>query len=102
MVRAHCLRHGLPFTSAYATRFPEYISARVAVPESWSYAALRRFHAAAAITMVSTPSLRTELAGRGFTNLGMWTRGVDTEMFSPEYDLELDLPRPIFVTVGRV
>jgi glycosyltransferase involved in cell wall biosynthesis len=102
MVRAHCLRHGLPFTSAYATRFPEYISARVAVPESWSYAALRRFHAAAATTMVSTPSLMNELIQRGFTNLGMWTRGVDTEMFSPDHDVELSLPRPIFVSVGRV
>jgi glycosyltransferase involved in cell wall biosynthesis len=102
MVRAHCLRLGLPFTSAYATRFPEYISARVAVPESWSYAALRRFHAAAATTMVSTPSLMSELTQRGFTNLGMWTRGVDTEMFSPDHDVELNLPRPIFVSVGRV
>jgi glycosyltransferase involved in cell wall biosynthesis len=102
MVRAHCLRHGLPFTSAYATRFPEYISARVAVPESWSYAALRRFHAAAATTMVSTPSLMNELTQRGFTNLGMWTRGVDTEMFRPDHDVELNLPRPIFVSVGRV
>ena len=46
--------------------------------------ALRRFHAAAATTMVSTPSLMSELTGRGFTNLGMWTRGVDTEMFSPD------------------
>jgi len=101
-VRAYCLRHGLPFTSAYATRFPEYISARVAVPESWSYAALRRFHAAAATTMVSTPSLMSELTQRGFTNLGMWTRGVDTEMFSPDHDVELNLPRPIFVSVGRV
>jgi glycosyltransferase involved in cell wall biosynthesis len=102
MVRAHCMRHGLPFTSAYATRFPEYISARVAVPESWSYAALRRFHAAAATTMVSTPSLMSELTQRGFTNLDMWTRGVDTEMFSPDHDIELNLPRPIFVSVGRV
>src|SRR5882672_920493 len=102
MVRAHCIRHGLPFTSAYATRFPEYISARVAVPESWSYAALRRFHAAAATTMVSTPSLMSELTGRGFTNLGMWTRGVDTEMFNPDQAAELNLPRPIFVSVGRV
>jgi glycosyltransferase involved in cell wall biosynthesis len=52
--------------------------------------------------MVSTPSLMSELTGRGFTNLGMWTRGVDTEMFSPGQTIELNLPRPIFVSVGRV
>jgi len=38
---------GGPFTSSYTTRFPEYISARVPIPQAWVYAALRRFHAAA-------------------------------------------------------
>ena len=32
----------------------------------------------------------------------MWTRGVDTDLFRPDRAIELDLPRPIFVTVGRV
>ena len=56
----------------------------------------------AAVTMVSTPSLMQELTQRGFTNLGMWTRGVDTELFRPERAIDLGLPRPIFLTVGRV
>jgi glycosyltransferase involved in cell wall biosynthesis len=101
-VRAHCLKHGLPFTTSYTTRFPEYISARLAIPEAWSYAVLRRFHAAAAVTMVSTPSLMAELSLRGFDNLGMWTRGVDTELFRPERAIDLGFPRPIFVSVGRI
>jgi len=84
MVRAYCRRRGRPFTTSYTTRFPEYISARVPVPESWVYAALRRFHSSATVTMVATPSLMFELAGRGFTNLGMWTRGVDTDLFRPD------------------
>ena len=63
---------------------------------------MRRFHAAATVTMVSTPSLMAELAQRGFKNLGMWTRGVDTDLFRPEHAIDLDLPRPIFVSVGRV
>jgi glycosyltransferase involved in cell wall biosynthesis len=102
MVRRYCMRAKLRFTTSYTTRFPEYISARLAIPESWSYAVLRRFHAAAAVTMVSTPSLMTELAARGFKNLGMWTRGVDTDLFRPEQAIDLALPRPIFVSVGRV
>ena len=92
----------MPFTTSYTTRFPEYIAARVPIPEAWSYAALRRFHAAAAVTMVSTPSLMAELRQRGFQNLGMWTRGVDTELFAPEHAVPLDLPRPIFLTAGRI
>jgi glycosyltransferase involved in cell wall biosynthesis len=102
LVRRYCLAHRLPFTTSYTTRFPEYISARVPIPDSWSYAVLRRFHAAATTTMVSTASLMAELSGRGFKNLGMWTRGVDTELFKPERAIHLDLPRPIFVTVGRI
>jgi glycosyltransferase involved in cell wall biosynthesis len=100
--RAYCLRRGLPFTTSYTTRFPEYISARLAVPDAWTYAALRRFHAPAAITMVSTPSLMEELSRRGFKHLGMWTRGVDTDMFHPDNPIDLDLPRPIFAYAGRI
>jgi glycosyltransferase involved in cell wall biosynthesis len=101
-VRSYCIKQGLPFTTSYTTRFPEYISARVPVPEAWSYAVLRRFHAAASVTMVSTRSLMSELAARGFRHLGLWTRGVDTELFRPEPAIGLPLPRPLFVSVGRV
>src|SRR5262245_60103716 len=34
MVRAYCRKHGRPFTTSYTTRFPEYIAARVPIPES--------------------------------------------------------------------
>ncbi len=102
MVRAHCRRHGRPFTTSYTTRFPEYISARVPIPESWIYASLRRFHAAATVTMVATPSLMVELSGRGFAHLGLWTRGVDTDLFRPDRNVALGLPRPIFMTAGRL
>ena len=101
-VRAYCMRVGRPFSTSYTTRFPEYISARSPIPSAWIYNVLRRFHAAAAVTMVATPSLMTELGERGFGNLGMWTRGVDIELFRPDRAIDLDFPRPIFMTVGRV
>jgi hypothetical protein len=75
---------------------------RSLIPQQWIYNALRRFHAAAAVTMVATPSLMTELSERGFGNLGMWTRGVDVDLFRPDRAIDLDFPRPIFMTVGRV
>ncbi len=101
-VRSYCLKNGRPFTTSYTTRFPEYISARSPIPESWIYAALRRFHAAATVMMVATPSLMIELSQRGFGNLGMWTRGVDVDLFYPDRAIDLDFPRPICMTVGRV
>jgi glycosyltransferase involved in cell wall biosynthesis len=101
-VRAYCRRHRLAFTTSYTTRFPEYVSVRTGIPESWGYAVMRHFHNAAAVTMVATPSLRQELAGRAFTKLGAWTRGVDTKLFHPGSPATLDFPRPVFMTVGRV
>ncbi len=106
--RRHCLARGRPFTTSYHTRFPEYLAARLPVPEAWSYAWLRRFHGPACGTMVSTPSLERELVGRGFSNLMRWTRGVDTELFRPAEPGEAlpaelaDLPRPLFLFVGRL
>jgi glycosyltransferase involved in cell wall biosynthesis len=101
-VRAYCRRHKLAFTTSYTTRFPEYIAVRSIIPASFSYAVLRHFHAAAAMTMIATPSLRQELSAKGFRRLGFWGRGVDTTLFAPDDPAELDLPRPIFMTMGRV
>jgi glycosyltransferase involved in cell wall biosynthesis len=101
-VRNYCRRRGRPFTTSYTTRFPEYISARSPIPEALIYAILRWFHGAASVTMVATPSLRSELGERGFRNLDMWTRGVDVDLFHPDRAIDLDFPRPIFMTVGRV
>src|SRR6204780_4358854 len=101
-MRGYCRRAGRPFTTSYTTRFPEYISARLPIPQSWIYAVLRWFHSAASVTMVATPSLSSELSERGFANLGMWTRGVDVDLFRPDRAATLEYPRPIFVTLGRV
>src|ERR1700738_2618396 len=100
--RAYCRRRQLAFTTSYPTRFPEYIAVRSIVPAALSYAVLRHFHAAAAMTMVATASLRQELSARGFRKIGSWPRGVDTDLFRPDEPTELDLPRPIFLTMGRV
>src|SRR5580692_5931518 len=100
--RGYCRRHKLAFTTSYTTRFPEYVAVRTGIPASVGYAVLRHFHSAASMTMVATDSLRHELGQRGFKKLGFWTRGVDTDLFRPDDPAEFDLPRPIFMTVGRV
>jgi glycosyltransferase involved in cell wall biosynthesis len=100
--RSWCVRHRFVFTTSYHTQFPEYVRARVPIPLAVSYAHLRRFHSAAARTMVATPTLQKQLETRGFRNIVRWTRGVDVQLFKPGDKLYLDLPRPIFVYVGRV
>lgn len=100
--RRYCLKRGLPFTTAFHTKFADYVKARTGIPLSWSYRLLRRFHAPAASIMVATPSIEAELVARGFGSIRRWTRGVDTELFRPRDKSFLDLPRPIALYVGRV
>jgi glycosyltransferase involved in cell wall biosynthesis len=100
--RRFCLKRGMRFTTSYHTQFPQYLRARFPIPLRVSYGALRRFHGAAVRCMVSTPSMRADLAQHGFENLATWQRGVDTEIFKPRPKEFLQLPRPIAAYVGRI
>jgi glycosyltransferase involved in cell wall biosynthesis len=93
---------GSGFTTSYHTRFPEYLSARLPVPEKWTYAWMRHFHNRSLGCMVATETLKRDLQARGFTNLMTWSRGVDQTLFHPRHEPVYDLPRPIFLNVGRV
>lgn len=104
--RNHCVRRGIGFTTAYHTRFPEYVRDRAPVPVALTYRLLRWFHAPAKSVMVATPSIESDLVARGFRNVRRWSRGVDTTLFRPRPELAdgafPDLPRPISLYVGRV
>jgi glycosyltransferase involved in cell wall biosynthesis len=102
LARRFCIRNRLAFTTSFHTRFPEYVSARVPIPERWTWAWLRRFHNAGAGVMAATPALTVELASRGFHNVMLWPRGVDADLFRPRPGADLGLPRPVFLTVGRL
>ncbi|MCF3935743.1 glycosyltransferase family 1 protein [Acuticoccus sp. M5D2P5] len=103
IARYWCKRHKIGYTTSYHTRFPEYVRARAPVPLSWSYAFVRSFHNAGVGCMVSNTTLEQDLADRGFKRLVRWVRGVDTETFNPGVPPALpDLPKPVFINVGRV
>ena len=99
---------GWPFTTAFHTQYPQYIRARVPIPEWFTYAVLRRFHQAAERTFVPTQSMRDTLNQRGFHGLVPMTRGVDTMVFHPEadqvstYQPPRGLSSPYYLYVGRV
>lgn len=101
LARRYCVKNKVPFTTSFHTRFPEYVSARFPIPESWVWAALRYFHGASDAVMAATPTLAAELRERGFRNVVLWSRGVDAKLFHPR-DFDLGLPRPVFLSVGRV
>jgi glycosyltransferase involved in cell wall biosynthesis len=102
VARRHCRRKGYAFTTAYHTKFPEYIEARTGIPPAWTYRIMRWFHAAAERVMVSTGSIEAELRRNGFADIVRWSRGVDTELFRPRDKDFLQHRRPIALYVGRV
>ncbi len=103
--RRWCLKHRLPFTTAYHTHFPDYVSARTGLPAAWLWRYERWFHAPAAAVLAATPSLRRQLAAQGIGPTAPFGRGVDLANFSPQHPPHAAyaaLPRPIQLYVGRV
>jgi len=103
--RRYCLRRGIGFTTAYHTRFPQYLKAIYGIPETWVYRFLRWFHRPAHLVLTPTPHVERELSQWGIRNVARWTRGVDLDVFRPIAEPSMlvhGLPRPLFLWVGRV
>jgi glycosyltransferase involved in cell wall biosynthesis len=97
-----CSRLGIPFTTSYHTRFPEYFALRHLLPRSFIYMAQKRFHNSSIGTMIRSPHLSAQLANKGFQKLLPWTGGVDACLFHPRKTRVFESRRPIFLYVGRL
>jgi 1,2-diacylglycerol 3-alpha-glucosyltransferase/glucuronosyltransferase len=106
IMRRLCIKRGMPFTTSFHTRFPDYLAERLPLPECWTreaiWAVLRRFHARGAAVLAATPTLQGELIVRGFHDVKLWPRGVDAQLFRPRAAAAPVWPRPIFLSVGRL
>lgn len=100
--RSYAIRHKLPFSTAYHTRFPEYVQARTGMPLSWTYAFLRWFHGPSMAIMAPTIVVKRDLEQYGFKHVVLWSRGVDTDLFCMQESRVLNSEHPIFLYVGRV
>ncbi|WP_267388128.1 glycosyltransferase family 1 protein [Sphingomonas sp. GC_Shp_3] len=103
--RRWCLSQKFPFTTAYHTQFPDYVSARTGVNPEWVWRYIRWFHAPAQAILASTPSIEATLKSHDLNNVREWGRGVDLSLFSPATAADQTiraLPGPILLYVGRV
>jgi glycosyltransferase involved in cell wall biosynthesis len=103
--RRYAVKHRFAFTSAYHTKFPEYIEARTAIPANWLYPIVRWFHKPSRAVMVSTDSVMQELTEQGFKNVVKWSRGVDLDIFTESNvacQTNTQSKKPIFLYVGRI
>ncbi len=101
--RAAAKRRGWQFTTAFHTRFPEYVNARTGIPVSWLYALFRRFHAPSRAVLAPTQAIIDDLNQWRFSNVTYWSRGVDHNIFYPRCEQSPPKPdKPIFIYVGRL
>lgn len=103
--RRWCLRMGMPFSTSFHTRFPDYLAMRTGMSPRLFWPVIRRFHAPARTIMVATRTLADELRANGLPQTHRWSRGVDLSLFSPDAPVLAAiaaLPRPIQLTVGRI
>ncbi|HEX4235889.1 MAG TPA: glycosyltransferase family 1 protein [Caldimonas sp.] len=101
--RRHCRSQRIPFTTAFHSRFPEFLNAATGIPARWGYALMRRFHAPSSGVMVPSRGTCEILAAHGFRNLRPWSHGIDLDLFSPRARSVMPpWPRPMFLFVGRI
>ena len=100
--RNYCIKTNRNFTTAYHTRFPEYLNELIHVPLSVGYAICKWFHSPATNMMVSTESLAKELEKKGFNNASIFPKGVNSELFKNYKTKPINYKRPIFLYVGRI
>ena len=103
--RRWCMSRGLPFSTSFHTRFPDYLAVRTGLSAELFWPVLRRFHAPAGAILTATDTLADELRTRGLPQTRRWSRGVDLDLFAPgkaAHPALSDLPRPIQLYVGRV
>lgn len=84
VARNWCKKNNFAYTTAYHTKFPEYVKTMLGLPEEITYSYLRWFHGGSAKTLVTTQAMKEELAQWGIQNTVVWSRGVDTDIFNPQ------------------
>jgi glycosyltransferase involved in cell wall biosynthesis len=106
---AYARRHRVPLVSSYHTNMPQYLRYyRIPLLEKGLWHYMRWFHGFSRITFCPSRSTYKLLEERGFNNLAVWGRGVDTGLFHPgkkDYDIRRQYGRgkeTLLLYVGRL
>ena len=81
LVRRYCRKQGMPFTTSFHTRFPDYISARAADSGVLDMGGAARVSWCQPGGDGGDAGACSDLRARGFRNVVLWPRGVDTGCF---------------------
>lgn len=101
-MRKICLKKDIPFTTAYHTKFPQYVNKRAPISLETLYGLMRKFHGPSKAVLAPSATVAEELLSYGFENVHKWSHGVDTDVFTPQEKDFFDLARPIHMYIGRL
>ncbi|MFC3884745.1 glycosyltransferase family 4 protein [Bacillus songklensis] len=99
----------IPIVGSYHTDFDQYLKyydLEFLSPLLWKY--MNWFHRPLRTLFVPSQSTKEQLHRHGFTNISIWSRGVDHTLFHPHYDrfdvrIRYNIKRPYILTyVGRL
>ncbi|KAK3236922.1 hypothetical protein CYMTET_52968 [Cymbomonas tetramitiformis] len=105
--------NGIPVVCAYHTHFAQYLTYyRLGALEGAMWSIMHRFYSGCVHTYVPTTTVAQELQDHGVQDsdgIRLWTRGVDTKMFSPtkrcpewREALGIDDGQPVILIVCRL
>jgi len=93
-------RRQMNYTTAYHTKFPEFVNAKFNwVPVSVGHKFMKSINSRSKKILVPTQSMVNELEALGYENVKLWSRGYDTGLFKPDHEVNSE---KIFVCVSRV
>eukprot|EP00186_Timspurckia_oligopyrenoides_P000460 CAMPEP_0182444150 /NCGR_PEP_ID=MMETSP1172-20130603/2697_1 /TAXON_ID=708627 /ORGANISM="Timspurckia oligopyrenoides, Strain CCMP3278" /LENGTH=417 /DNA_ID=CAMNT_0024639651 /DNA_START=216 /DNA_END=1466 /DNA_ORIENTATION=+ len=101
----------VPVLTSYHTHLPVYArSYGLSFLEKLSWSTIRFVHNRADATLATSPQLCNELAANGVERVGLWRKGVDTDVFNPEFKSRVMRTKmsdnhpedPLLVYIGRL
>ena len=101
--RYSCKKYKKSYTTSFHTKYPEYVKIHTGISPRVSGKYFRWFHRNSSSVMVTTPSMVDYCAELGIKNLKVWSRGVDTTLYRPDYEVKNKPIRAIrAVYCGRI
>jgi glycosyltransferase involved in cell wall biosynthesis len=97
-------KRGEQWSSSFHTKFAEYIEARLGFGRDLAWRWLRSVYKRDKFILVTTESMKEEMVGHGFEadKMIVWGRGVDENVFYPNYDRQGPCWPAVLLNVGRV
>ncbi len=81
---AHAVKRNKPLVASYHTHVPKYLKHyKLGALEGLCWKIIRGMHNNANLNLCTSTAMIDELNAKGFTNLALWPRAVDTELFRP-------------------